>query len=336
VLGFSAATLETLTKFPIVTIEKWQGCNATGYTSEEDAMLAAAKTIKDAAAAKGKHVSVVVWFDSFRIYASPPLNPYARKTSGIDCINSRASHYLESSTDHLLKNESGVPVLESFASLHVVDYQKKEMQIYKRDMCLNMTKSGLVDGCGIDGSQQRAGTSAIPGPFAAGVADAWNSGKVCMMNGTTNAIGQGLVLGKLPSELGGVGGYANGILQEGCTNSNATVTNLRAVAQRSRANGNVPLVYECHANAADESSMAAFLVGAGENAYWGFGNWVNYTAANMDTRWLSVFDRKLGSPEADAVYDEAGSMWTRSFGSGTKVTFNARTEVGTIAWADDT
>ena len=123
---------------------------------------------------------------------------------------------------------------------------------------------------------------------------------------------------------------------EGCTNSNATVTNLRAVAQRSRANGNVPLVYECHANAADESSMAAFLVGAGENAYWGFGNWVNYTAANMDTRWLSVFDRKLGSPEADAVYDEAGSMWTRSFGSGTKVTFNARTEVGTIAWADDT
>ena len=80
VLGFSAATLETLTKFPIVTIEKWQGCNATGYTSEEDAMLAAAKTIKDAAAAKGKHVSVVVWFDSFRIYASPPLNPYVQST----------------------------------------------------------------------------------------------------------------------------------------------------------------------------------------------------------------------------------------------------------------
>ena len=45
-----------------------------------------------------------------------------------------------------------------------------------------------------------------------------------MMNGTTHAIGDGLVLGKLEQELGGVGGYANGILQEGCSNSNLTIT----------------------------------------------------------------------------------------------------------------
>ena len=39
-----------------------------------------------------------------------------------------------------------------------------------------------------------------------------------------------------------------GIIQEGCTNSNATVTNLRTVAERSLELGGVPLVYECHAN----------------------------------------------------------------------------------------
>ena len=55
------------------------------------------------------------------------------------------------------------PVLESFSHLHVVDYQQSVLQEYKRDMCLNMTMSGVVDGCGIDGSQQRAGMHTIPG-----------------------------------------------------------------------------------------------------------------------------------------------------------------------------
>ena len=117
---------------------------------------------------------------------------------------------LESSPEHLLHNKTGGLVLESFAHLHVVDYQSRDMQKYKRDMCLNMTKSGYVDGCGIDGSQQRAGGAIIKGdgsPAIPGLSSknalAWNTGKVCMMNGTTNAIGDGLVLGKMEWELGG-------------------------------------------------------------------------------------------------------------------------------------
>ena len=68
VLRFDARALSTITKFPIVTIEKWQGCKSPDYTTEEAAMLAAAQSIKSAAAAAGKNVSVIVWFDSFRIY----------------------------------------------------------------------------------------------------------------------------------------------------------------------------------------------------------------------------------------------------------------------------
>ena len=88
-------------------------------------------------------------------------------------------------------------------------------------------------GCGIDGSQQRADTPEIPN-VSPQLASEWDEGKVCMMNATTNAIGEGLVLGKMPWELGRARGYANGIIQEGCGNSNATVTNLRAVAERSK------------------------------------------------------------------------------------------------------
>ena len=91
-----------------------------------------------------------------------------------------------------------------------------------------------------------------------------------------------------------------GIIQEGCTNSNATVSNLRAVAQRSLQLGGVPLVYECHANCRSIanpdhvciSSIAAFLIGAGPNAYWGFGGWVEEGAVEppLTDRWGPIFE----------------------------------------------
>lgn len=61
---WSAADLEIISKFPLVTIEKWQGSsardpatNAPVFLWEEDAWVAAAKQIKDAS----PNTSVVVW-----------------------------------------------------------------------------------------------------------------------------------------------------------------------------------------------------------------------------------------------------------------------------------
>jgi hypothetical protein len=334
-LPFDSDALSVIAKFRIATIEKWQGCKAANYTYEEEAMLEAAKSIKKAAAAAGTSTSVVVWFDSFRIYSNKTLNPDAKDTTGIGCMNSRAAHFLESNHDHLLKDRTGALVKENFASLHVVDYQHREMQVYKRDMCLNMTKSGFVDGCGVDGSQQRAGTTAIPGVAEAN-ASLWDEGKVCMMNATTAAIGDGLVLGKMEWELGGPSGYVNGIIQESCHNTNATVTNLRSVAARSRQFGNARLVYECHTdcNGADcESHIAAFLVGAGANAYWGQGGWVLPDSSSIAGRWMpEFFEKPLGAPLADAVYDARTKVWTRSFAKGARAWFSAANQSGGVQW----
>lgn len=135
-------------------------------------------------------------------------------------------------------------------------------------------------------------------------------------------------------ELGGADGYANGIIQEGCDNSNATVTSLRAVAQRSRQHGDVPLVYECHTNNPTcESCLAAFLAGAGENAFWGNGGWVMSGESSLDGRWGPLYERRLGAPLADAAYDDATATWTRTFASGTTVAFNAVTQIGSVRWA---
>ena len=329
-LGFPEQAMKTIAKFPIVTIEKWQGCHASGYTTEEEAMVEAAKQVK----AANPNISVVVWFDSFRIYANKTLNPDAENSAGQFCINNMHSHFMESHPEYLLKNTSRLPAIESWGHLHVYDHAQSFMQQYWQDMCVNMTKSGVIDGCGCDGSQQRASTGegAIP-HINQSVADAWNTGKISMMNTTRLALGKGLLVGKEPEELGD---YLTAIIHEGCSGNNHTITMLRNVSARSEATG-VPLLFECHFSGSSdqkevESQVAAFLIGAGEYHYWGSGSWVQQTP-DFSSRWYAeFFEPPLGKPAGLATYDGATKTWSRSFASGTEVTFDASKNVGTIRW----
>ncbi len=88
------------------------------------------------------------------------------------------------------------------------------------------------------------------------------------------------------------------------------------------------------------NSLAAFLIGAGERAYYACApGWTT------DARWPAVADpwldripqyaRPLGAPLANATRSPRG-MWTRRFASGTNVSFNALTGNGRIAWGDGT
>ena len=56
--GFTEEALDTITKFPIVTLEKWQGAAIEPYTWEEDAWVVAAKQIK----ARNPDITVIVWY----------------------------------------------------------------------------------------------------------------------------------------------------------------------------------------------------------------------------------------------------------------------------------
>ena len=82
--------------------------------------------------------------------------------------------------------------------------------------------------------------------------------------------------------------------------------------------------------------MAAFLIGAGEYAYYhcapafpsstntGFPDGKDYWL-----EWLPEYDRALGEPSGDGVNGTDG-VWTRSFASGTKVAFDGVNQNGTI------
>ena len=93
---------------------------------------------------------------------------------------------------------------------------------------------------------------------------------------------------------------------------------------------------DCGPNALDTSSLAAFLIGAGNFSYYHCATtwssdpeWPNVRDAWLD--WLPAYDIPLGEPLTPGAKGKDG-IWRRSFRSGTRVSFDPSTLNGTIAW----
>ena len=99
----------------------------------------------------------------FRIYtANKTLNPDLGKSCKTGHF--RAADYLETHPAMLLKNTSGLPALEPWSKCHIYDFAQPLVQAFWTDMCLNMTDSGVIDGCGADASWQRDPTGGTTSP----------------------------------------------------------------------------------------------------------------------------------------------------------------------------
>jgi len=84
----------------------------------------------------------------------------------------------------------------------------------------------------------------------------------------------------------------------------------------------------CPVNASDPvvvNNLAAFLVAAGPHSYYMCGGWNGYTP-----EWYPIYDYPLGEPLGNATL--VNGVYSRSFSQGTKVTFDTKTETGSIAW----
>ena len=339
-LTWSDADMSIIARFPIITIEKWSGCNSTAgcYVPEQQLYelspmsqnTAPCPTFEESALANAKllrqrnpKISVVVWYDSLRIYAPSSLNPDILDKEWQSCVRQIRTPFLEAHSEYLLHNTSEMLALDPYIHAHVYDHRSATVRDFWRDACLNMTKTGWIDGCGADASQQAG--SYING-LSPDVEAAWTAAHIAAVKATTTAVSAagGVVLGKLVEQLGT---STNGVLQEGCTASNATVNTLRSAAAAAKRDA-TRYIYECHSDGT-ESDMAAFLVGAGVDAYWGFGTWVSPNGG-VASSWILEFELPLGAPLSDATYTDP--IWVRRFESGTNVTFNARTKVGTISW----
>ena len=86
-----------------------------------------------------------------------------------------------------------------------------------------------------------------------------------------------------------------------------------------------PGIY-CRDNITDV--LAAFLIGAGEYSY--FGCAVGWYIEPDWIVWHPEYDRPLGAPDGEAVFEDG--VYHRTFASGTKVTFDTTDNTGFIAW----
>ena len=77
--------------------------------------------------------------------------------------------------------------------------------------------------------------------------------------------------------------------------------------------------------------IAAFLIGAGEYCYLGCGHWYAEDDDTEPLTWHPEYDKPLGAPKGLAQYKDG--VWTRSFAFGTMVSFDTKTNKGTVKWA---
>eukprot|EP00935_MAST-01C_sp_MAST-1C-sp1_P001718 g1718.t1 len=334
---FTAADLKDLVKFPLITIEKWQGTDnvdASGkraFVWQEDAWVASAKQIH----AANPDASVVGWMDTMLVYtgwrldgnASAPINHTLNPDAASACATGhfRPAEFIEKHPELLVKNTSGQLAISKYGGCHVYDHTQSSVRDYWRNNCLKMTAAGL-DGCGADfssGDHNSMARNTVEDTMAFmnisnAAATAWRAGRRQMMIDTTAALGNGLLIGKDAAELGD---HVNAVLHEGCESTNGTITLLRSITAKARTMKK-RLLYQCHTTGNVNASLAAFLIGAGEDHYIATGGWHDAGRTPISNR-PAILDYPLGAPTGDATYDAATTTWHRSFASGTKVTFNA-------------
>ena len=323
---WSDAALERLRAFPLITLDKGQGmANASDSRPEEMRALDAARAIR---AAVGSSATILFYQNSmidwqmYSTHAALVADPRLR-----------------------LQNASGKDALFK-GDMWLYNVVTQEGRAIPTNLCVALARAddgAVYDGCFLDrGNAEKSGTFGPEATLTPAQLDAVNAGHDAMLSDLVAQLartGQTVLL----NNNGNFTVDAPRMLEDFA----ATETCIDAL--RTFAAGGVTV--EVHAgyfqDGTDDNcssppinSLAAFLIGAGEGAYYACSpRWTT------DPRWPSVsdpwldrlpqYERPLGAPLANATVNAQG-MWTRRFASGTNVSFNPRTGNGRIVWSDGT
>lgn len=223
----------------------------------------------------------------------------------------------------------------------VFDHSNPGLREYWISMCVNATTTGHVDGCFSDSSQPETHKTAAHLSPAANAR--FEAGKVATMANLTAFFGgaagepytgsHGVLIGKTPDQQG-----INAAQIEMFAPDEGSILELLDGAKKgflmqahATTYGNAS-TYGCNDIEAMTDVIAAFLVAAGDDSYFGSGPWISPGIEDVEQRWCpELFDRPIGKPIGDAV--KANGMYKRVFASGTTVLFDTGSNKGTIAWS---
>jgi len=336
---WSADDLKQIAKYPLVTLEKTAGtaafdwppgqyfglpatCQRLGDLSncsccEEDLMVQQAKAVK----AANPRVQVIAYMNSVISY---PWYRAARKHV------TNESWWLRDVNGTYLNNIRQNPI-ETWLAW---DFSKPEVGDLWIEACRNLTDTGYIDGCFMDGcanwdpNGKVDGRVVVPGPTDQATRAAYADQKPKWMK-------------RLQAQIPGVavcgsgGGWVEGVAATQVQNwgSGGTYSGKWIpMLQRAAAAG---IVFEAHSqcgkNASDpkeQTKIAAFLIAAGRHSYYMCGGW---GAGRVE--WFREYDLPLGEPLGNATLDLDG-VYHRSFAKGTVVTFDTKSDSGTVQWAE--
>lgn len=190
--------------------------------------------------------------------------------------------------------------------------------------CTDMTATGAVDGCFVDGCE------ATPGPLSPQTHAAYGSAKPAALAQLQQRVPGMVICGSGGGFLPGMGATQ---VQNWGKHGDYSQREI-PMLQRAVAAG---VVFEAHGSAvcahggdphhaAVQTELAAFLVAVGPHSYYMCGGW----GGTVPT-WYPVYDQPLGAPVANATLDDG--VYRRAFTSGTRVTYDTKSETGTIEWA---
>ena len=294
--------LKVIAKFQMATIEKWMGYDIKDV-DDEDEMVLAMKAIK----AANPKISTYFYMNSHK--DRPEMTRMARE--------------LDENPDYALCDDNGVKV-KNTQGFYVFDLSKLEVRKWWLKICLNATKYANGDGCFCD-SSQRVNTTFTP-HISSSKEKAWSEGLVNLTREVQEALGDdNLLIGKVANQ-----SYVKAVQIEGFRASNNSIQSLLLGAE-------VGQVMQAHVPAACTGDLtdyiAAFLIGAGEYAYFGCGHWSANGDDTTPLTWRPEYDKPLGAPKGPAQYN--AGVWTRSFASGTEVMFDTKGNKGTIKWGSN-
>jgi len=310
---YSDAQLKNISKFATATFEKWQGLHqyiAEGYNWEtcqngtdvekcgccvEDQMVSMAKRLKEF----NPKIQVLEYLNSHQVYP-----------------HYRLGHDVAHRPDLWLRDNDGNIVTSGNGHWVIPDHAKAEAAAMFEIGVLNVTRTGYMDGAFIDGCSK-----GVPNAPAA-----WLSGKEAMLRRLQTEVPGVLVCG------------SNGVVLDGMAASQiqnwgkGEHWSTREIPMLMRAM-DAGAMFQAHGGCPKDptdpktiNNIAAFLVGAGPHAYYMCGGW-----NSASTEWFPLYDFPLGEPLANASFSKDG-IWSRSFKHGTKVTFDTKTETGSIVW----
>lgn len=308
---FDDDALEALSLFGLFVTEK-----AYDYPSPrpaEDELEDLAKELKRRAALAGRNLTAIFYYNSNLDLPDYHLHSLTNA----------------SAPDWWMQDDAGEPVWAHqdagggarppfpYSQLRIFNHSAPELRTLWVSECLNMTERGF-DGCFVDRWTRT--------PKVAGVSHArmqqWSQDRDL----ATSALLQ------LAEERGFwlvSGGSASTVTAAQA--QPGWKMDVRALLDAAQRGQGFLASRSTKADADLESEIAAFLVGCSVNHFFGAGRWTTNHTSRAGVEWLPEFDRPLGPPLGNATL--RGTVYTRSFASGTKATFDTNTQKGSVSWA---